>query len=179
MKKSVKQLHLIIALSLLSVSTAFAQRVGYVDTQYVLERMDEYTAAQDEIERISEKWQKELEDKYRAIEQMYSEYQAGEVLMPEDMKQEKQEAIFQAEREAKEYREQKFGYEGELFALQESKVQPIQDKVFRAVETVAKQKRYDFIFDKAGEVTWLYTNALYDISELVMEELGMTVENDN
>ncbi|MEL6589769.1 MAG: OmpH family outer membrane protein, partial [Bacteroidota bacterium] len=99
---------------------------------------------------------------------------AEEVLLPEAVRQERQEEIFQAEREAKEYREEKFGYGGELFRLQESKVQPIQDKVFKAVETVAQRKRFDFIFDKAGEVTWLYTNATYDLTSDVMEELGIT-----
>lgn len=156
-----------------TLSLSFAQRVGYVNTETIMEKIPEYQAAQSEIERVSQKWQKELEEKYSAIEQMYNEYQAQEVLLPEDIKQEKQEEIFQAEREAKEYREGKFGYNGELFSLQESKVKPIQDRVFRAVEAVSKRKKYDFVFDKAGEVTWLYTNAAFDISDGVLEELGL------
>ena len=163
----------VLTLSLiLSATVAFAQRVGYVDTQSVMDKIPEYKAAQDEIDRVSERWQKELEDRYKAIEQMYNEYQKGEVLMPEDLRQERQEEIFQAEREAKEFREGKFGYNGELYKLQDSKVKPIQDRVFRAVETVSKRKKYDFVFDKAGEVTWLYTNALYDLSNDVLAELG-------
>jgi outer membrane protein len=156
-----------------AMSMSFAQRVGYVNTEDIMEKIPEYQSAQSEIERVSQKWQKELEEKYAAIEQMYNEYQAQEVLLPEDIKQEKQEDIFQAEREAKEFREKKFGYTGELFSLQESKVKPIQDRVFRAVEAVSKRKKYDFVFDKAGEVTWLYTNAVYDLSEDVLTELGL------
>lgn len=160
-------------IALITVSTlTFAQRTGYVDTEYIMDKIPEYNAAQEEIERVSQKWQEELEAMYQNVEQMYNEYQQGEVLMPEDLRQEKQEDIFSAEREAKEYREKKFGYNGELFALQESKVKPIQEKVFRAVETVAKRKKYDFVYDKAGEVTWLYTNAAYDLSEDVLKELG-------
>jgi outer membrane protein len=142
-----------------------------------MDQIPEYQAAQDEIERISQKWQQDLEQKYQAIEQMYTDYQAQEVLLPEDVRKQKQEAIFQAEREAKEYREQKFGYSGELFTLQESKVKPIQDKVFRAVEKVSQQRRYDLVFDKAGEVTWVYTNATYDLSADVLSELGYKVDN--
>ncbi|RMG21610.1 MAG: OmpH family outer membrane protein [Bacteroidetes bacterium] len=153
-------------------SFAFAQRMGYVDTEYIMGKIPEYEAAQEEIDRVSQKWQEELEAMYQDIERMYNEYQQGEVLMPEDLRREKQEEIFQAERDAKEYREKKFGYNGELFALQESKIKPIQEKVFKAVETVAKRKKYDFVYDKAGEVTWLYTNAAYDLSDLVLEELG-------
>lgn len=172
-----KTLTLIALMLTLSVS-AFAQKLAYVDTNVIMDQIPEYKSAQDEVERISQQWQRDLEEKYKAIEQMYAEYQASEVLLPDDVKQEKQEEIFQAEREAKEYREKKFGYEGELFALQESKVQPIQDKVFRAVEVVAKRKRFDMVFDKAGEVTWLYTNALYDLSNDVLEELGYEVEKE-
>lgn len=173
-----KQVLSLIALLALTVSLGVAQKVAYVDSKYILEKIPEYNTAQEEVERISEKWQQDLEEQYQAIEQLYSDYQAQEVLLPEDVKQEKQEEIFQAERAAKEYREKKFGYEGELFTLQESKVRPIQDRVFRAVETISKRKRFDLVFDKAGEVTWLYTNATYDLSNDVLEELGYEVEKN-
>ncbi|MCB0846001.1 MAG: OmpH family outer membrane protein [Bacteroidetes bacterium] len=163
----------------LALSVSFAQKLGYVDTEMIMGKIPEYKAAQDEIERVSEKWQKELEGKYQEIERLYADYQAQEVLLPEDVKQEKQDEIFNAEREAKEYREKKFGYNGELFALQDSKVKPIQDKVFRAVETVAQRKRIDMVYDKAGEVTWLYTNAIYDLSNEVLKELGYDQEENS
>ncbi len=156
-----------------------AQKFGYVDTDYVLNQIPEYKSAQEEVERISQRWQRELEQKYEEIEQMYADYQAQEVLLPEDVRQRKQEEIFTAERESKEYREKKFGYDGELFSLQEAKVRPIQDKVFDAVETIAQRKRLDFIFDKAGNITMLYTNAQYDISTEVLEELGYGPEENN
>lgn len=162
----------------LLLTLGFAQKVAYVDTEYIMGKIPEYESAQAEIERISQSWQKDLEEKYQDIEQLYKDYQAQEVLLPEDVKQEKQEEIFTLEREAKEYREKKFGYDGELFALQESKMKPIQDKVFRAVETISKRKRFDLVFDKAGEVTWLYTNATYDLSNDVLEELGFNQEKE-
>ncbi|MEL7533519.1 MAG: OmpH family outer membrane protein [Bacteroidota bacterium] len=159
---------------ILFTGVAMAQKIGYVDSNYIMEQIPEYEQAQTEIENISKKWQDELERRYQSIEQMYTDYTAEEVLLPEAVRQERQEEIFQAEREAKEYREEKFGYSGELFRLQESKVQPIQDKVFKAVEAVAARKRFDFVFDKAGEVTWLYTNATYDLTTDVLEELGFS-----
>lgn len=171
-----KKLLTLAIVMLFSTTLSFSQRLGYVDTDYIMGKIPEYAAAQEEIDRISQKWQEELEAMYQDVERMYEEYQQGEVLMPEDLKREKQEEIFQAERDAKEFREKKFGYNGELFALQESKVKPIQEKVFRAVETVSKRKRYDFVYDKAGEVTWLYTNAAYDISNDVLEELGYNTQ---
>jgi outer membrane protein len=167
---------LILFALIVTAQFGFAQKFAYVDTEYILGKMPEYTSAQDEINRISEKWQADLEKKYAAIEQMYQSYTENEVIMPDDMKQERQDEIFKAEREAKEYREKKFGYSGELFQLQESKVQPLQDKVFNAVETIAKRKRVDMVFDKAGDVTWIYTNPIYDISNDVLEELGYRVD---
>lgn len=175
MKKVLSLVLILIA----ATSMSLAQKVAYVDSEFIMSKIPEYKSAQDEIERVSQKWQQELETKYQEIERMYADYQAQEVLLPEDVKQEKQDEIFQAEREAKEYREKKFGYSGELFTLQESKVKPIQDKVFRAVENIAKQKRFDLVFDKAGEVTWLYTNSTYDLSNDVLAELGFVQGGNN
>ncbi|GAB4410331.1 MAG: hypothetical protein OHK0039_14620 [Bacteroidia bacterium] len=170
-----KRIFALLAFAVAAAGLVQAQKVAYVDTEYIMGQIPEYRSAQDEIERISQKWQQDLEKRYADIEQMYADYQAQEVLLPEDVKREKQEEIFQAEREAKEYREKKFGYDGELFALQESKVQPIQDRVFRAVDTIAKRRRFDMVFDKAGDTTWLFTNATYDLSNEVLEELGIPV----
>ncbi|MEO0896141.1 MAG: OmpH family outer membrane protein [Bacteroidota bacterium] len=158
---------------------AQAQKIGYVDTNLILEKIDEYSRAQQEIDRISKQWQDELEKKYSAIEDLYANYQAQEVLLSEDVKRQRQEEIFQTEREAKEFREKKFGYEGELFQLQEARVKPIQDKVFKAVEKIADRKRYAFVFDKSGEVTWLFTNAQYDLTDEVLEEMGVKKEGNN
>ncbi len=174
-----KQTIATIALLLIGFSFANAQRFGYVDTDYILNQIPEYKSAQEEVERISQRWQQELEKKYETIEQLYSDYQAQEVLLPEDVRQRRQEEIFDAEREAKEYREKKFGYDGELFSLQEAKVRPIQDKVFDGVETIAQRKRVDFVFDKAGGLTMLYTNAQYDFTNEVLEELGYGPDENN
>ena len=110
-----KRLSIFILMALIGFSSLFAQRFGYVNTEEILNQIPEYQEAQSEIEEISQQWQEDLEQKYQAIEQMYEEYQRQEVLLPEDVRQERQEAIFAAEREAKEFREKKFGYDGELF----------------------------------------------------------------
>ena len=153
-------------------SLSQAQKVGYVDTKGIMEKIPEYAAVQSEVDRLSQQWQEGLEKMYADIERMYKEYTAQEVLLPEDVKIAKQEEIFAAERKAKEYRESKFGYEGALFKIQQSKIRPIQDKVFKAVETVAKRRKVAMVFDKAGEITWLYTDATYDLSDEVLKEMG-------
>lgn len=168
-----KKATLFTALLLLLAATSFAQKIAYVNTETILAKIPEYKAAQDEVDRISKQWEKQLEEKYKAIEQMYNDYTSQEVILPEDVRKQRQEAIFKAEREAKEFREAKFGYSGELFQLQNTKVKPIQDRVFKAVETVAKAKVYDMVYDKAGDVTWLYVNEKFNLTADVMAELGI------
>ena len=167
--------HILISLFLCSCcfSATWAQKIGYIDSDAIMKKIPEYNEAQGQIDRVSQQWQQELEKKYAGIERLYKEYTAHEVLWPDDVKQQKQEAIFKAEREAKEYRESKFGYNGALFTLQESKIKPLQAKVEKAVAAAAKRKQIAMVFDKAGEVVWLYTDARYDLTEAVLKELGI------
>ncbi len=150
-----------------------AQKFAYVDTQYILEQMDEYITAQAEIESLSQRWQKELEEMHARIEQMYRDYQAEEVLLSEDVKKLRQDAIYAEERKAKEFKKEKFGYEGELYKVQDEKIRPVQDKIFAAIEEMAKERRLDVIFDKSGNSGMLYTNAVFDKTDEVMTRLGI------
>jgi outer membrane protein len=150
-----------------------AQKLGYVDTKFILGQMEEYQAVQAEIDGLSQKWQKELEEMYAGIEKMYDDYRAEEVLLTDDVKKLRQEDIYEAERKAKEYKKQKFGYDGELYKVQDQKVKPIQDKVFDAVEAIAKERKLDIIFDKSGNSSMLYTNAAFDRTDDVMVKLGI------
>jgi outer membrane protein len=150
-----------------------AQKLGYVDTQFILSKMEEYNAAKQEIDNLSQKWQKELEGMYADIEKMYKDYQAEEVLLPDDIKKQRQEDIMAAERKAKEFKERKFGYDGELYKVQDDKIKPIQDKVYDAVEKVAVEKRLDIILDKASNSGILYSNAAFDRTDDVIIKLGI------
>lgn len=168
---------LFICMSLLS-GMVLGQKIGYVDTERIMSKMGEYQAAQKEVDRFSQQWQSELEEMYAEIETLYRNYTAEEVLLPEDVKQERQQEIFQKEREAKEFRESKFGYDGALFKLQEAKMRPIQDKVLRGVKAIAKKKKYAMIYDIAGETTWLFTDPLYDLSDEVIEDMGLNEKKE-
>jgi outer membrane protein len=158
------------------LTTVWGQKVGYVNTDLIMNKMKEYKEAQTEIDRFSTEWQSKLEELYAEVERLYTEYTAIEVLLEEDDKEAKQAEIFAKERQAKEYREEKFGYNGALFRLQEAKVRPIQDKVISAVKVVAKRKKFAMVYDKAGDTTWLYTDPAYDLSGEVAEELGLNEE---
>ena len=168
-----KQIILTIALFLGLFQGLVAQKLGYVDTQFILGKMPEYQTVQSEIDALSQKWQKELEEMHAEIEKMYDNYRAEEVLLTDDVKKLRQEDIFEAERKAKEYKKLKFGYDGELFKAQDEKLKPIQDKVFDAVEAVAKERKLDMIFDKSANAGLLFTNAAFDRTDDVLVKLGV------
>lgn len=153
---------------------ASAQKFGYVDSEYVLEQMPEYEAVQQEIEQLSKQWQKEIEEKYEAIDKKYQEYQAKEVLLSKEDKQRMQEEIFEMEKEAKELQRSKFGVDGELFQLREEKMRPIQEKMMKSVEKVAKDNRLNMIFDKSSSMVLLYYEARYDYSDQVLKGMGLS-----
>lgn len=154
--------------------TSQAQKMGYVDIKLILESMDEYKTVKAKIDQISAKWQKELEEKYAAIEKMYADFAAEEVLLPEETAKQRKEAIWEAERLAKEFKKEKFGYDGELYKLQDREIQPIQDRIYEAVEKVAQEKKLDFIFDKSANAGLIFTNGLFDRTEDVMAKLGIS-----
>lgn len=164
----------IIGISLILLGNlSFAQKFGYIDSQSILEKMPAYKAAQQEIDQISQKWQTELEEKYKEIEKKYKDYQAEAVLLPDDIKKDREAEIFALERAAKDYKKDKFGYDGELYKLQDEKIRPIQDQIFESVSKVAETKKLDFILDKSADTGIIYANPLYDRTKDVLNMLGI------
>ena len=153
-------------------TTAWGQRFAYVDTEYILDNIPEYQAAEREIEQLSVEWQAELEDMFAEVDRLYREYQAEAPLLPDEMKQEREEEIIRLEQEAKELQMQRFGREGELFRKREELLEPIQDRVYNAVEEIASRGNYAVIFDRAGGVSMIYTDVRYDLSDDVLQRLG-------
>jgi outer membrane protein len=170
MKKIIILLVLTTAIALKSQ----AQKFGYVDTDYILSNIPEYSNAQKQLDEKSKEWQKEIDDKYKEIDQLVKNYQQEQVLLTEEMRTQRQKEIEDKEKAAKDLQKQRFGYEGDLFKKRQELIKPIQDKVYDAIAKVAVAKSYDFIFDKAGGASMLYTNSKYDASDDVIKQLGYT-----
>ncbi len=168
MKKIFALVFLATALSL----TAYGQRFAYVDTEYILDNIPEYQAAEREIEQLSIEWQTEIENKFAEIDNLYRQYQAEAPLLPEEMKRQREDEIIRKEREAKDLQMRRFGREGELFAKRQELLQPIQDRVFEAVEQIANRGNYAVIFDKAGGTAMIFSDVRYDLSDDVLQRLG-------
>jgi outer membrane protein len=169
----------LLALALIGLNfETWAQKFGYIDTDFILNKMPEYKKAQDEISTLSEAWQKEIEEMTRKVESMYHTLQAESVLLTDDMRKEKQAAILKAETELKEYQKKVFGFGGLFFLKKQELIKPLQDKVWDAVEKVAKENRLAIVFDKSGELVMIYTDPRHDYTDFVLEELGLGDAND-
>jgi outer membrane protein len=171
--------HAIIIFSLLALlgisQSTYAQKFGYVDTEYILDMMPEYRSAQKQLDAIAEDWQKEMDKMQEEIDKMHRDLRAEMVLLTEDLRKKREQDIKDKEKQLREFRTQKFGYEGELFKKRQELVKPIQDKIFMAIQNVAKKNAYDFIFAKSSEMIMLYSNAKYDRSDEVLAEMGVTI----
>lgn len=155
-----------------------AQKFGYIDTDYILAQMPEYKEAQGEIEQLSKSWQSEIQQMYKEIEGMYNELQAEQVLLTQEMKDERLAEIKVKEEEVKQYNNQVFGYEGLFFLKKKELMKPVLESVFEATEKVSKAHRLQFMFDKAADMVMIYTDPIHDYTDYVLEELGYGDEND-
>ncbi|KAA0991100.1 OmpH family outer membrane protein [Dyadobacter aurulentus] len=168
-----KKFLILLVLSILWRSEANAQKIGYTDMEFITSKMPEYQAAQAEMKKFSEKWAKEIQDKFADIDRMQRAYMAEEILLTEELKRKRQSEIKEKELEAGEYNSKIFGMDGLMFQKKKELMKPVLEKVQRAVTKVCSQRRLDFMFDKSSDVGMLYTNPKHDYSDYVMEELGI------
>jgi outer membrane protein len=168
-----KKILILFGLTFMAITTAFAQRFAYVDSDYILKHMPEYASAQRQLEAMSAQWQKEVDQRYQEIDRLYKAFQADEVLMTPDMKKRRQAEIDDKERTAKEFQRQKFGPDGELAQKSNAAIKPIQEKMTKAIQEVAEGDEIDMIFDKNSEVMMLYANPRYNKSDDVIKKLGL------
>ncbi len=168
MKKIASVIWLFSAISI----SAFAQKYAFVDTDYILNNIPSYKAAEEEIDKLSEQYEAEITALYEEIDKMYRDYQGEKVLLTDEMKSEREEEIINKEREAKKLQNDYFGQEGMLFSKREELIKPIQDEVYNAVKEIANENGYAVIFDSASGPTMIYTNPRYDISDEVLKRLG-------
>ncbi len=160
-------------ISIFAATTIWAQRIGYVDTKYVLEQIPEYTQAQRELDRLAEQWAGEVEALESEASALQQSFDAERILLTDEMQEERLAEIQAKRDEARNLRIKYFGPQGELFKKRAELVKPIQDQVYNAVRAVARRKRLDFVFDKTGSaVSMLYADEEYDFSDEVLDELG-------
>lgn len=168
-----KKLVIYVLLCFVSTTLTYAQKIGYCDMEYIVSKMPEYQKAKEEMNSFSDKWAKEIRDKFAEVDKKQREFMAEEILLTDDIKKRKQEEINRIEKEARDYNNRIFGMEGLLFEKKKELMKPIMEKIQRAADKVSIQKRVDFMFDKSGGVSMIYTNPRHDYTDYIMEELGL------
>ena len=151
---------------------SFAQKYALVDLEYILKNIPAYEMANEQLEQISKKWQAEVETKMKEVENMYKTYQAEQVFLSADMKTKKEEAILAKEKDLQELRKKYFGPEGELFKKREALIAPIQDDIYQAIKTIAEEKGYMMVMDRASSDNIIFASPKIDISNDVLVKLG-------
>ena len=167
-----KKLVMILGLLGCFLIPSFAQRFAYVDTEYILNKIPTYRAAQEQIDKLSAGWQAEVEVKLGEVDKLFKAFQAEKVLLSEEMKAKREAVIVAKENEMKALQKKYFGADGELSKKQTELVKPIQDKVYAAVKEFADEGGYALVFDTAGGANVLYANPRSDRSDDILVKLG-------
>jgi len=167
-----KKIILTLAIAIVSVLGAAAQKFALVDMEYVLKNVPAYEMANEQLNQLSLRWQKEVEKVSKDAEEMYKKYQADLVFLTDDQKKAREEEIVAKEKEAAELRNKYFGPEGELYKKRQTLMKPIQDDVYNAVKKVAEERGLQAIFDRASSSDIIFASPRIDVSADVLAKLG-------
>lgn len=148
-----------------------AQRIAYIDMNYILENVPEYINAQSKLDEKVKKWEAKLDVLSGEIEKLKTDLSNEKSLLTKELINEREEDIIIKENELKRLQNAYFGPKGDLFQLRKQLAKPVQDQVYNAIQVIAKRKRYDFVLDRSSDLILLYSNSKFDISEVVLNSI--------
>lgn len=164
---------LMISLMVLSAVVGMnAQKVAVIDMDYILKAIPQYESANDQLNQLSTKWQKEVEAIQTEVQTMYKNYQTELVFLTPEMKKQRENDIIAKERQVNEKKKQYFGAEGELFKKRNTLIKPIQDEIYNAIQELSNTKKYDLIIDKNSNIGIIFASPKIDISDEVLSAMG-------
>ena len=174
MKHNVLFLLILVLICSLYSNAQRGVRIGYIDTEYILENVPEYQEAMVQLDNKAQDWKNEIQTKLLAIEQKRKDLSNEKALLTKELIDEREEDIAFEENEILDYQQKRFGPNGDLMIQKKQLMQPIQDQVFSAVQDIAAGKQYDFIFDKSSDAVMLYSDRRFDLSEQVLRSITRT-----
>jgi len=168
-----KKLFLLLSFFLITANaqTARGVKIGYIDMEYILEKVPDYAEAINQLEQKAQKWKQEIETKRNEITVLKDNLKTERVLLTKELIEEREEEIAFLDKELLDYQEKRFGPKGDLIIQKTVLVKPIQDQIFTIIQDVAEQRKYDFIFDRASDLTMLFADKKHDISKYVINKL--------
>ncbi len=152
--------------------TTRAQKIAFVDMQYILKNLPQYETANEQLSMVSKRWQREVDALNEEARVLQSNYQTEQIFLSEEMKQKREAEILAKEKEALEAKRRYFGKDGELFKKREALLKPIQDEIYSVIQDIAQEKHYDFVKDRSADPSLIYMSSKMDISDQVLQRLG-------
>jgi outer membrane protein len=146
-------------------------KIGWFNSASIMEKLPEAQDAQHQIDNLIADWQEELAKMQNDWQKRYEEYQAKKLIMTDQLRAQEEKDLAEMDKKIIEYRNKKFGQNGELFAKQNELMKPVQNKIFKVLEDIAKEDEYDYIFDKSGDVLLMYTNEKLDLTTVIFDRL--------
>ncbi len=179
LRRSIGQLYLMLKYFFLivlffGITFAYGQSYAYIDSDYILSKVPEYVQAKEKLDKLAERWTKEIEDRYKAIKAKKSNFEREEILLPKEERMKRKEEIENLEQEALDLQTLHFGSEGDYFQKRQELVKPIQDRIFTALKKISKSDGYDLVFDKANQSSLIFATSEYDISDDILDEMGIS-----
>jgi len=152
------------------------QRIGFIDSDIIMQNMPEYSGIEQRLNLLSDNWQNEIREIENEIDELERDFEAREILFTEEVRQQRLNEIENLKQQRDRFVEDKFGPQGEYFRTQQELLEPIQRQIFDALTRVATRNNYDFVFDRAQETRFLFTRQEWNLTERVMLEMGLDVE---
>ena len=146
--------------------------VAYIDMQYILKNIPQYETANEQLNMIAKRWQKEIETANQEAQVLVSNYQTEQIFLSADMKKKREDEILEKEQYVLELKRKYFGEEGEWYKKREALLKPIQDEIYAVIQDIASEKRYDIVKDRSADPSLIYMSSKLDISDQVLEKLG-------
>lgn len=153
-----------------------AQSYAFIDSDYILSNIPEYKESKEKLDKLSETWTKEIEDRLSVLQTQKENFNKEEILLPTEEKTKRKLEIEKLEKETVDLQTKRFGLNGDYFLKRQELIKPIQDRVYSAMKKVAKAEGYTFVFDKANQSTLIYADKDADISNTVLAEMGISKE---
>lgn len=167
-----RKILIFVSLLLISATSTFAQlKIGYVDSDAIMEQLTDAQDAQKKLDQLVQEWQEELSKLEGEWKKAYDDYEKRKLIMSNQKRVEVERELVEMEKEITNFRQKKFGVNGELFQKQDEIMKPIHNKIFNAIQDLADEEDYDFIFDRSGDILFLFAKEEYDVTNLVLEKL--------
>ncbi len=159
-----------------TVSLKAQQKIGYIDSDFILSKIPEYSNINERLNILSQQWKKELSELEEEVASLDKEYESKSILYTEEIKNQRLKEIEAKRQKIDQFRNAKYGPSGEYFKRQQEFIEPLQQRILEAVNKIAEREKYDFIFDRTGDYLFLFTNQQWNLSEDVLLELGIELE---